>query len=80
VNTAPQPFVVMFEHAKRSFKCVRLDWSGDPEKAATNAQWIVTIAGRPVWSFDSDAGDTKASVQATVEHWWDAQRSPRQGA
>ena len=73
MTRTPQPFVVTFEHAKRSFKCVRQDWSDDPEAAIRTAQWIVTIAGRPVWSFDSDAGDTTESVRAQVERWWDGE-------
>jgi hypothetical protein len=79
MTRTPQPFVVTFEHAKRSFKCVRLDWSDNPEVAATTAQWIVTIAGRPVWSFDSGPADTRESVQAQVERWWDADMASKQG-
>jgi hypothetical protein len=69
---------VTFEHAKRSFKCIRLDWSDNPA-AATATQWIVTIAGRPVWSFDAATADTRESVQAAVERWWDAEMAGRPG-
>jgi hypothetical protein len=80
MTRTPQPFVVTFEHAKRSFKCVRLDWSDNPGATTRTAQWIVTIAGRPVWSFDSAAGDTKESVQAQVERWWDTETAGKQGS
>ena len=80
MTRTPQPFVVSFEHAKRSFKCVRLDWSDDPEASTRTAQWIVTIAGRPVWSFDSDAGDTAESVRGQVERWWDSEMAKKAGA
>ena len=77
MSSNPQPFVVMFEHAKRSFKCVRLDWSDAPGAEHATPQWIVTIAGRPVWSFDSGPRDTKESVQAAVQQWWDSDQARR---
>jgi hypothetical protein len=77
MSSSPQPFVVMFEHAKRSFKCVRLDWSDAPDAARATTQWIVTIAGRPVWSFDSSPADTKETVQAQVRQWWDSDQARR---
>jgi hypothetical protein len=70
--TAPQFFVVTFEHAQRAFKCIRLDWAESAGDAAAANQWIVTIAGRPVYSFAVSEEDTKESVRTTVISWWDA--------
>ena len=73
-KTAPQTipvFLVTFEHAKRSFKCVLLDWEAPNGRNAK--QWVVTMAGRTVWSFEAGPSDTRASVQAEVERWWDSQ-------
>lgn len=68
-----QLFVVAFEYARRSFKCVLIDWEAPDGRNAT--QWVVTVAGRPVWSFEASDLDTRESVQEQVERWWD---SPRQ--
>lgn len=68
--SAPSTFVVSFTHAHRAFTCVRLE--GDGEAAGTTApQWIVTLEGRPVWSFDARADDSPERVQQDVERWWD---------
>lgn len=69
---SPNFFVVAFEHAHRAFKCVRLDGSEGADVPAAGAQWIVTMEGRTVWSFDAREGDTRESVQREVERWWDA--------
>ena len=66
-------FVVAFEYARRSFKCVLVDWPASDGKATK--QWIVTVAGRAVWSFEAGAADTRARVQGEVERWWDSQSS-----
>jgi hypothetical protein len=71
---APQTvpiFLVTFEHAQRSFKCVLLDWEAPNGRNAK--QWVVTMAGRPVWSFEAGPSDTHESVQAEVRGWWDSQ-------
>ena len=70
----PTPvFLVAFEHAKRSFKCVLLDWDAPGGRKAK--QWVVTVAGRPVWSFEAGPDDTQASVKKEVELWWDTQHT-----
>ena len=69
----PPVFLVSFEHARRSFKCVLLDWDAPERRSAK--QWVVTVAGRPVWSFPASETDTRASVQDEVSRWWDAQGS-----
>ncbi len=69
---APKPvpiFLVTFEHAQRSFKCVLVDWDGPDGRQAK--QWVVTVAGRPVWSFKAKKTDTHESVQGEVARWWD---------
>jgi hypothetical protein len=71
----PPFFVVSFEHSRRAFKCVRLEWSPSPAEAV-RAQWIVTIAGRPVWSFDATGEDSPDGVQRAVVQWWDAGGGP----
>jgi hypothetical protein len=63
-------FLVTFEHARRSFKCLLVDW--DHADGRTALQWVVTVAGRPVWSFAASESDTRQSVQRQVEEWWDA--------
>ena len=68
----PPVFLVSFEYAKRSFKCVLLDWDAPESRSAK--QWVVTVAGRPVWSFPAGESDTRTSVQDEVTRWWDAQR------
>jgi hypothetical protein len=75
-RTGPSPalFVVNFEHARRSFKCVRLDLAAVEDDAPVAEQWVVTVAGRPVWSFRAEAGDTRESVQSEVTLWWDSSR------
>ncbi len=65
------PFVVTLEHAGRAFKCVRAELKGAPEQAPHAEQWVVTEAGRPVWSFACAAAETRASVQAEVRRWRD---------
>jgi hypothetical protein len=65
-------FLVSFEHAQRSFKCVLLDWDGPESRSAK--QWVVTVAGRPVWSFPAGESDTRESVQQEVTTWWDSQK------
>jgi hypothetical protein len=68
----PNPvFAVAFEYGQRSFKCVLVDWPAPDGHEAK--QWIVTVAGRAVWSFEAGAADTRASVQKEVERWWDSQ-------
>jgi hypothetical protein len=69
----PPIFLVTFEYAKRSFKCVLLDWDAPTGRSAK--QWVVTVAGRPVWSFEARAGDTRESVRKEVELWWDTQHT-----
>jgi hypothetical protein len=69
----PPVFLVTFEYAQRSFKCVLLDWDSPPSRSAK--QWVVTVAGRPVWSFEAGANDTRESVRKEVEMWWDTQHS-----
>jgi hypothetical protein len=76
--TAPAPtanpvFVVAFEYARRSFKCVLVDWPASD--GHETKQWIVTVLGRAVWSFEATESDTRASVQAQVERWWDSQNT-----
>jgi hypothetical protein len=70
----PPVVALTFEYAKRSFKCVLLDWEAPDGRSAT--QWVVTVAGRPVWSFEASDMDTRASVQKEVELWWDTQHTP----
>ena len=67
----PPVFLVSFEYAKRSFKCVLLDWEAPERRSAK--QWVVTVAGRPVWSFPANDADTRDSVRDHVSRWWDAQ-------
>jgi hypothetical protein len=68
---APNPvFVVAFEYARRSFKCVLVDWPASD--GHDTKQWIVTEAGRAVWSFEAGTSDTRERVRAEVERWWDA--------
>ena len=69
----PPIFLVTFEYARRSFKCVLLDWDAPDGRRAK--QWVVTVAGRPVWSFEATETDTRASVQQEVERWWDTQHT-----
>ena len=69
----PPVFLVTFEYAKRSFKCVLIDW--DAPRGGSAKQWVVTVAGRPVWSFGATDADTRASVQREVELWWDTQHT-----
>lgn len=66
-------FLVTFEHAQRSFKCVLLDWDSPDGRRAK--QWVVTVAGRPVWAFEASPSDTRESVRNEVEMWWDTQRT-----
>lgn len=66
----PPLFLVAFEHAHRSFKCMRLE-AGE-EASVTTPQWVVTMAGRPVWSFEARNDDTRDAVEAEVVKWWDA--------
>lgn len=68
-------FVVAFEHARRSFKCVLVDWPASDGGGQSTKQWVATVAGRAVWSFEAGPADTKESVQAEVERWWDSQSS-----
>ena len=72
----PPVFLVTFEYAKRSFKCVLLDWDASAGRSAK--QWVVTVAGRPVWSFEAGADDTRESVRKAVELWWDTQHTTTQ--
>jgi hypothetical protein len=65
-------FAVAFEYARRSFKCVLVDWPA-PDGHSTK-QWVVTVAGRAVWSFEAGTSDTRESVQREVERWWDSQK------
>ena len=67
----PPVFLVTFEHAKRPFKCVLVDWDGPERRSAK--QWVVTVGGRPVWSFPAGESDTHGSVQREVTEWWDSQ-------
>jgi hypothetical protein len=69
----PPVFLVTFMYAKRSFKCVLLDWDAPTGRSAK--QWVVTVEGRPVWSFEAGANDTRDSVQKEVELWWDTQHT-----
>jgi hypothetical protein len=69
----PPVFLVSFEHAQRSFQCVLLDWDAADRRSAK--QWVVTVAGRTVWSFPAGDADTRASVQTEVARWWDAQKA-----
>ena len=69
----PPVFLVTFEYGKRSFKCVLLDWDAPDGRKAK--QWVVTVAGRPVWSFEATSKDTRRSVQREVEMWWDTQHT-----
>jgi hypothetical protein len=69
-SPAQKLFVVSFEHAQRSFKCVRIELTADDVPRAE--QWVVTVAGRPVWSFVANESDTRGSVQSEVMRWWDA--------
>ena len=71
--TANPVFVVALEYARRSFKCVLVDWPASD--GHETKQWIVTEAGRAVWSFPAGAGDTRETVQAQVERWWDSQNA-----
>jgi hypothetical protein len=76
-TAAPAPsanpvFVVALEYARRSFKCVLVDWPA-PDGHETK-QWIVTEAGRAVWSFEAGKSDSRENVQAEVERWWDSQK------
>jgi hypothetical protein len=66
-------FLVTFEHAKRSFKCVLLDWDGPDRRSAQ--QWVVTMAGRPVWSFPAGESDSRTSVRNEVIKWWDGRQA-----
>ena len=75
--SAPQVFVVAFEHAHRAFKCVRLDGSATAETPSAAAQWIVTMEGRTVWSFEAREGETRETVQDRVARWWDAHLAAR---
>jgi hypothetical protein len=68
-SPAPKLFVVSFEHAQRSFKCVRIELT-TADDAPHAEQWVVTVAGRPVWSFMASESDTRASVQSEVMRWW----------
>jgi hypothetical protein len=68
--SAPNTFVVAFTHGHRSFTCVRLEAEGCGAGAMAS-QWIVTIEGRTIWSFDAGGGDTREQVQRAVERWWD---------
>jgi hypothetical protein len=70
-GTVPPLFVVTFEYAQRSFKCVLLDWAAPRRRRAR--QWVVTIAGRAVWSFKAGRADTRDRVEAEVVRWWDSQ-------
>ncbi len=66
-------FLLTFEYARRSFKCLLLDWESPDGRRSK--QWVVTVAGRPMWSFEARESDTRASVQAEVAMWWDTQHS-----
>jgi hypothetical protein len=68
-DTAPV-FVVAFEYARRSFQCVLIDWAAPDGRSAR--QWVITVAGRPIWSFEAGPSDTRESVRAEVERWWDS--------
>ena len=69
--SSPNVFVVSFEHAHRAFRCIRLEGPAGAETPTSGVQWIVTLEGRTVWSFDAHEGDTRESVQREVEEWWD---------
>lgn len=69
--SSPDIFVVGFEHAHRAFKCIRLDGRTGGATPAERAQWLVTMEGRTVWSFDASDTDTRESIQRNVEQWWD---------
>jgi hypothetical protein len=69
--SSPSIFVVEFEHAHRAYRCIRLEGSVEGESPSAVAHWIVTTAGRTVWSFNATAGDTRESVQRAVEDWLD---------
>ncbi len=69
----PSVFLVTFGYAKRSFQCVLIDW--DAPDGRRTKQWVVTVAGRPVWSFEASAHATRESVRKEVELWWDTQRA-----
>jgi hypothetical protein len=73
ITTANPVFVVALEYARRSFKCVLVDWPASD--GHETKQWIVTEAGRAVWSFPAGASDTRESVRREVERWWDARRA-----
>lgn len=64
-------FLVAFEHAHRSFKCMRLE-AGEGDASFASPHWVVTMAGRPVWSFAASSTDTRDGVEAEVVKWWDA--------
>jgi hypothetical protein len=49
---------------------VRIELTADDVPRAE--QWVVTVAGRPVWSFVANESDTRGSVQSEVMRWWDA--------
>lgn len=67
--SSPSIFVVEFEHGHRAFRCIRLEGSVEGEPASAVPHWIVTTAGRTVWSFDATPDDTRESVQRAVEDW-----------
>ena len=69
--TTPAIFVVEFEHAHRAFRCIRLEGAPEGDVPAAAAHWIVTLAGRTVWSMDAQEDDTRERVQQEVEAWWD---------
>jgi hypothetical protein len=69
--SAPTIFVVEFEHAHRAFRCILVEGAPEGEAPATVAHWIVTLAGRTVWSMDAREDDTRERVQREVEAWWD---------
>jgi hypothetical protein len=68
--STPDFFIVTFEHAHRSFTCVRLDGEERADQPGA-AHWIVTMAGRLVWSLAAKPDETRASVQQEVVTWWD---------
>jgi hypothetical protein len=75
------PFVVAVPYAKRAFKCVRVALTASESSPPHAEQWVVTEAGRTVWSFPARADDSHASVQAEVERWWDSRdEAPWPGA
>lgn len=69
--SSPTIFVVEFEHAHRAFRCIRLDGSPEADAASPGAHWIVTLAGRTVWSMDAREEDTREGVERAVVDWWD---------